>query len=66
MGQLAICQMKYLPSFLALLLGLAKQKKTKQRRKKDSAGKRNTNLPTDLVYFIPKVDGFARERVKES
>jgi len=42
------------------------QTKQNKEEKKDSAGKRNTNLPTDLVYFIPKVDGFARERVKES
>jgi len=33
MGQLAICQMKYLPSFLALLLGLAKQNKTKKKKR---------------------------------
>jgi len=65
MGQLAICQMKYLPSFLALLLGLAKQNKTK-KKKRIPLAKRNTNLPTDLVYFIPKVDGFARKRVNES
>jgi len=61
MGQLAICQMKYLPSFLGFAFGPGQTKQNKEK-KKDSAGKKKYQFAHRFGLLYPKSRWFCKEK----